>query len=62
MYGRRQVHATGKAGLAGLLAGALAIGAAELVAGLLGRPVASEIVVGGAAIDRTPRFLKEFRH
>ncbi len=60
MIGRQRALDTSRAALAGLLAGALAIGAAELVAGLLGRAVAPEIVVGGAAIDRTPRFLKEF--
>lgn len=48
------------AGLAGLLAGALAVGSAELLAGALGRAVSPAVVVGGAAVDRTPRFLKEF--
>lgn len=60
MSRRERALATGRAAVAGLLAGALAIGAAELIAGLLGRAIAPEIVVGGAAIDRTPRFLKEF--
>ncbi|MFI7587543.1 molybdopterin-dependent oxidoreductase [Spongisporangium articulatum] len=46
--------------LSGLLAGGLALGVAELAAGALGRPVSPAIVVGGAAVDRTPRFLKEF--
>jgi DMSO/TMAO reductase YedYZ molybdopterin-dependent catalytic subunit len=45
---------------AGLIAAALALGVAEVVAGLVGRAVSPVIVVGGAAIDRTPRFLKEF--
>ncbi len=46
--------------LAGLVAAGLALGVAELVAGAIGRSVAPAIVVGGAAIDRTPRWLKEF--
>ena len=46
--------------LAGLVSAGLALGVAELVAGAIGRSVAPAIVVGGAAIDRTPRWLKEF--
>ncbi|GAB6899604.1 molybdopterin-dependent oxidoreductase [Kineosporia succinea] len=49
-----------RAALAGLVAAGLALGVAELVAGAIGRAVAPAIVVGGAAIDRTPRWLKEF--
>lgn len=60
MIGRERALATSRGALAGLLAGAAALGAAELTAGLIGRAVAPEIVVGGAAIDLTPRFLKEF--
>jgi DMSO/TMAO reductase YedYZ molybdopterin-dependent catalytic subunit len=46
--------------VAGLVAGALALGAAELVAGALGRAGSPAVAVGRAAIDRTPRPLKEF--
>ncbi|GAB3243230.1 molybdopterin-dependent oxidoreductase [Kineosporia babensis] len=46
--------------LSGLVTAALALGVAELAAGAIGRSVAPAIVVGGAAIDRTPRWLKEF--
>ncbi|GLY13670.1 oxidoreductase [Kineosporia sp. NBRC 101677] len=46
--------------LAGVVAAGLALGVAELVAGAIGRSAAPAIVVGGAAIDRTPRWLKEF--
>ncbi|GAA3605768.1 sulfite oxidase [Kineosporia mesophila] len=46
--------------VSGLVAAGLALGVAELVAGAIGRSVAPAIVVGGAAIDRTPRWLKEF--
>jgi DMSO/TMAO reductase YedYZ molybdopterin-dependent catalytic subunit len=58
---RRRAFATAAGGaIAGLIAAALALGVAEVVAGALGRAVSPAIVVGGAAIDRTPRFLKEF--
>jgi hypothetical protein len=46
--------------VAGLVAGGVALGAAELVAGALGRATSPAIVVGRAAIDRTPRWLKEY--
>jgi DMSO/TMAO reductase YedYZ molybdopterin-dependent catalytic subunit len=50
----------GRGAIAGLISAALALGVAEVAAGALGRAVSPAIVVGGAAIDRTPRFLKEF--
>ncbi|RKS69323.1 DMSO/TMAO reductase YedYZ molybdopterin-dependent catalytic subunit [Motilibacter peucedani] len=46
--------------LAGLLSALLALGAAELVAALLDRPSSPVVSVGGAFVDRTPRWLKEF--
>ncbi|MGN6245632.1 MAG: sulfite oxidase [Motilibacteraceae bacterium] len=46
--------------LAGLLAAALAVGAGELVAALLGRTSSPVVAVGGAFIDATPRWLKDF--
>jgi hypothetical protein len=60
LRGTRAIRGTGRGAVAGLIAAALALGVAEVVAGLLGRAVSPVIVVGGAAIDRTPRFLKEF--
>ena len=60
MCGGRAIASGGRGALAGLIAAAVALGVAEVVAGLLGRAVSPAIVVGGAAIDRTPRFLKEF--
>lgn len=45
----------------GLASAAAALGVAHLVAGLVGRAEASPIVaVGSAAIDRVPRWLKDF--
>ena len=45
----------------GLASAAAALGVAHLVSGLIGRAEASPIVaVGSAAIDRVPRWLKEF--
>jgi DMSO/TMAO reductase YedYZ molybdopterin-dependent catalytic subunit len=50
----------GRGVLVGLVCGALAVGVAQLVAGIV-RPDASPIVVvGGAAIDATPEWLKSF--
>jgi DMSO/TMAO reductase YedYZ molybdopterin-dependent catalytic subunit len=60
MRGGRVIAAAGRGAVAGLIAAGLALGVAEVVAGALGRAVSPAIVVGGAAIDRTPRFLKEF--
>jgi|tagenome__1003787_1003787.scaffolds.fasta_scaffold20937627_1 DMSO/TMAO reductase YedYZ molybdopterin-dependent catalytic subunit len=60
MRGGRVIRIGGRGAVAGLIAAALALGVAEVAAGLLGRAVSPAIVVGGAAIDRTPRFLKEF--
>ena len=48
------------AALAGLLAALLALGSAELVAAVLGRTSSPIVSVGGAFVDRTPRWLKEF--
>jgi DMSO/TMAO reductase YedYZ molybdopterin-dependent catalytic subunit len=45
---------------AGLLACAAALGAAELLAGLVGGQSSPLVAVGGAAIDATPEWLKEF--
>jgi DMSO/TMAO reductase YedYZ molybdopterin-dependent catalytic subunit len=60
MRGRPGLATGARGAIAGLVAAALALGVAEVVAGALGRAVSPAIVVGGAAIDRTPRFLKEF--
>jgi DMSO/TMAO reductase YedYZ molybdopterin-dependent catalytic subunit len=60
MRGERTTASAARGAVAGLIAAALALGVAEVVAGALGRAVSPAIVVGGAAIDRTPRFLKEF--
>ncbi len=45
--------------MGGVLAAGVTLGAAELVAGLLGRASSPVLVVGGAFVDRTPRWLKE---
>ncbi len=46
--------------LSGVLAAAVALGAGELLAGLI-RPEASPVTaVGGAVVDRTPRALKDY--
>ncbi|RZS90326.1 DMSO/TMAO reductase YedYZ molybdopterin-dependent catalytic subunit [Motilibacter rhizosphaerae] len=47
-------------GVAGLVAALLALGVAQLVSGLLERPSTPVVSVGGAFVDRTPRWLKEF--
>jgi DMSO/TMAO reductase YedYZ molybdopterin-dependent catalytic subunit len=60
MRAGRVVADGARGAVAGLVAAALALGVAEVVAGAIGRAVSPAIVVGGAAIDRTPRFLKEF--
>ena len=46
--------------LAGLLACGAALGAAELLAGVVGGQSSPLVAVGGAAIDATPEWLKEF--
>lgn len=48
------------AALAGILAAAVALGVAELVAGLVGPNSSPVIAVGGAVIDATPRPVKDF--
>jgi hypothetical protein len=48
------------AGLSGVLAAGLAIGIGGLVAAAVRPSAAPVIAVGGAAIDRTPRAVKEF--
>src|SRR3954468_24390870 len=47
-------------GLAGLIAAAVALGVAELVAGLVGRAASPVVAVGNAAITLVPEPLKEF--
>ncbi len=47
-------------GLIGLAAGGVALGAAQLVAGVAGGASSPMIAVGGAAIDATPEWLKSF--
>lgn len=46
--------------VAGLLSAAVALGVAELVAALLGGTGSPVLSVGGAFVDATPRWLKEF--
>jgi hypothetical protein len=46
--------------LAGLLACGAALGTAELLAGIVGGQSSPLVAVGGAAIDATPEWLKEF--
>ncbi|GLX01275.1 sulfite oxidase [Microtetraspora sp. NBRC 16547] len=48
------------AGLAGVTAGAVALGVAELVAGLTTASASPVIAVGGAMVDRTPAVVKEW--
>ena len=48
------------AGLVGLLSAAVAVGVGELVAAAVRPQAAPVVAVGGAAVDRTPRALKEF--
>ena len=55
----RLAHST-LGGLVGLLAAATAIGIGELLAAAVRPQAAPVIAVGGAAVDRTPRPLKEF--
>jgi DMSO/TMAO reductase YedYZ molybdopterin-dependent catalytic subunit len=57
-FGRLAVVARGA--LAGLLAGGVALGGAELAAAAVRPEAAPVVAVGGAAIDRTPTQLKEF--
>jgi DMSO/TMAO reductase YedYZ molybdopterin-dependent catalytic subunit len=47
-------------GLVGLLSGLVALGAAQLAAGLVGGASSPMIAVGSAAIDATPQWLKSF--
>ena len=47
-------------GFVGLAAGGVALGAAQLVAGMVGGASSPMIAVGGAAIDATPEWLKSF--
>jgi len=47
-------------GFLGLLSGAVALGVAQLVAGLLGGESSPMIAVGGATIDAAPAWVKEF--
>ncbi|WP_066941146.1 molybdopterin-dependent oxidoreductase [Microtetraspora fusca] len=48
------------AALAGVTAGAVALGVAELVAGLTSASASPVVAVGGATVDRTPAALKEW--
>ncbi len=50
----------GVGALVGLLSGAVAIGVAQLAAGLFGGASSPMIAVGGVAIDATPPWLKDF--
>ena len=47
-------------GFLGLLSGAVALGAAQLIAGLLGGESSPMIAVGSASIDAAPAWVKEF--
>ncbi|MEV7806328.1 molybdopterin-dependent oxidoreductase [Microbispora sp. NPDC088329] len=48
------------AALTGLVAGAVALGAAQIVAGLIDPGAAPVVAVGGAMVDSTPAWLKEW--
>ncbi|GAB3888711.1 hypothetical protein GCM10027612_29750 [Microbispora bryophytorum subsp. camponoti] len=48
------------AALSGLVAGAVALGAAQIVAGLIDPGAAPVVAVGGAMVDATPAGLKEW--
>jgi DMSO/TMAO reductase YedYZ molybdopterin-dependent catalytic subunit len=48
------------AALIGVISGAVALGVAQLVAGLTNADASPVIAVGGAAVDRTPAALKEW--
>jgi hypothetical protein len=50
----------GRGAVAGLLACGAALGVAELLAGFVGAQASPLVAVGGAAIDATPQWLKEF--
>jgi hypothetical protein len=50
----------GRGAVAGLLACGAALGVAELLAGFVGGQASPLVAVGGAAIDATPQWLKEF--
>lgn len=49
-----------RAALAGILAAAVALGVAELIAGLVGPNSSPVVAVGGVVIDATPRPVKDF--
>ena len=49
-----------RAALAGIIAAAVALGVAELLAGLIGPNSSPVVVVGGSVIDATPRPVKDF--
>ncbi|MGZ5306028.1 MAG: sulfite oxidase [Actinomycetota bacterium] len=53
-------HGAGPGILVGLVCGAVAVGVAQLVAGIVDPDASPIIVVGGAAIDATPEWLKSF--
>jgi DMSO/TMAO reductase YedYZ molybdopterin-dependent catalytic subunit len=50
----------GRGVIAGLLSAAAALGVAELIAGFMGGGGSPVLAVGGAFVDATPRWLKEF--
>ena len=49
-----------RAAVAGVVAASVALGVAELIAGLIGPNSSPVVVVGGAVIDATPRPVKDF--
>ncbi|MGZ8578463.1 MAG: molybdopterin-dependent oxidoreductase [Actinomycetota bacterium] len=53
-------HRIGSGIVVGLVCGAFAVGVAQMVAGILDPDASPIIVVGGAAIDATPEWLKSF--
>ena len=53
-------HRIGSGIVVGLVCGAFAVGVAQLIAGVLDPDASPIIVVGGAAIDATPEWLKSF--
>ncbi|HEY9521623.1 MAG TPA: molybdopterin-binding oxidoreductase, partial [Thermopolyspora sp.] len=48
------------AGLVGVVAGAVALGIAQLAAGLIGPQASPVVAVGGTFVDHTPPWLKDW--
>jgi DMSO/TMAO reductase YedYZ molybdopterin-dependent catalytic subunit len=60
MTGQRRGRGATRGAIAGVLTGAVAVGAGQLVAGITGPPGSPIVVVGQLQIDHTPPALKNF--